>query len=357
MTESGLKILKLRKAGMFSNVNEVIDSIIKAKKKGFKFVIDWRNSPYRDSSMRKENAWEYYFKQPFNLNLSYKNINEKMESVLGTSNEFVAPHDEVRVPIKVKDPTNDSHKVGLLLPPKNRKKANNVIKNHLHLKKKIKRKIDAFYKKYFSNPVIGVHLRGPYGTHGGSSYYRKIYETENSIPFKLVFKYVNSRLQEYEDASLFIASDSKLVINRFKSEYGNCVFSYDAIRTRTGEMHKSVEFSSIINRILSDLRNKDFSFRRSINRVKQTIDFSRKKSKYKLGEDVLVVSHLLSRVDHLIHGSSNLTNFVLCKNPELKSDFIFKPDLQNIYPALHEWELGGDVKRDIKRSSLNAETT
>ena len=47
-------------------------------------------------------------------------------------------------------------------------------------------------------------------------------------------------------------------------------------------------------------------------------------SKQKLGDDAIVEAYLLSRTQFLVHGNSNLSNFVLCKSPELPSHDVYQ---------------------------------
>lgn len=55
-----LWLLKLRSAGMFSNVNEVVEQLRRAEAGGYRFVIDWSASTYRDPDVPGD-PWGYYF--------------------------------------------------------------------------------------------------------------------------------------------------------------------------------------------------------------------------------------------------------------------------------------------------------
>ena len=56
--------LRMRNAGMFSNVNEVIQYLHLASTNNFQFMIDWRHSCYFEEKFGS-NPWEYYFEQCF----------------------------------------------------------------------------------------------------------------------------------------------------------------------------------------------------------------------------------------------------------------------------------------------------
>jgi hypothetical protein len=306
------KVLQLRDAGMFSNVNEVIDNIIYAEKYGCTFAVDWPDSSFEEPTMRIRNPWEYYFHQPYDLNI--KDCTEPMTSVLGTEYEIVAPKinsDDAKIDIPE-----------MLVPPKDRNRASETIEKRLEVKENIKTEIDKFKEKNFNNSIIGVHLRGPHRVHG-SNYFRDLYETDRNVPFKKVFQVVDIRLNENPDSSIFLASDSQFVINKFKSRYDN-IITYDANRVDSsiwrGEVLLLNEYKKILKGILIGENHtiSDITDRFRVNNM----------SNYELGRDVIVEAYLLSESDHFVHGCSNISNFVLCKNPNLPSDFIFKEDLK-----------------------------
>jgi hypothetical protein len=56
--------LLLRPAGMFSNVNEVIQQLHIAEQQGYRFIIDWRDSCYLDPE-HDQDPWLYYFEECF----------------------------------------------------------------------------------------------------------------------------------------------------------------------------------------------------------------------------------------------------------------------------------------------------
>jgi hypothetical protein len=92
--------------------------------------------------------------------------------------------------------------------------------------------------------------------------------------------------------------------------YGARVLTYDSCHSELGEMHEA--------------RGAHDEFPR-----------------YRLGEDVLVEASLLADVDYLVHGNSNVSNFVLCKNPALRSTYAFA-DVSVNWRLVH---LVGDIKR------------
>jgi hypothetical protein len=322
MGESFKGWLKLRNAGMFSNVNEVLDNIIEADKKEYKFAVEWKSSPY--GKQDNDNAWAYYFEQPYEVDGSRKL--GYIETVLGTKKEVVAPHVELVVPKTVnvfKSTSKDT--TFFLLPPKDREAVHPKIEKRLNLKNDIKEKVDSFAKKYFDGRVIGVHVRGSGGNHGGSAYFRKLYETEQNVPFSKFFQEVDKQISTNSDTKIFVASDSDLVISRFKNRYGQRLIQSESMRTESGEMHHSSMVESF-KKFLKDVVNL-----KAMN-LKQLIDsYKIERKREEIGIDVIVDACLLARTDYLIHGSSNVTNFVLCKNPYLENKFVFQKDLLDLY--------------------------
>ena len=45
-------------------------------------------------------------------------------------------------------------------------------------------------------------------------------------------------------------------------------------------------------------------------------------NKYKLGEDVIIETELLSRCDKIIITNSNLSNFAMANNPDIKFQYL-----------------------------------
>lgn len=344
------KLLKLRDAGMFSNINEFLDNVIRAEREDYIFAVDWSKSPYKDSSVDIDEPWEYYFENPYGVTKS--DVDEEVPSIIGTEHEVVAPHVEVDAPVEVDGPIQDPYRMGLLLPPKDRERGHSAIRSRLNIKENIIREIDAFVEAEFEGNVIGVHLRGPHGDHGGSGYYRQLYPTEQFVPFDLIFRYVDSRLDQTTSGSLYIASDSQFVINRFMERYDD-VITYSANRIESGEMHQSYPGVRDILRNVKGLFGGDYGIRDLSKGTNRILDLAQLNdvSDYKLGKDVLIEAVLLSRTDHLIHGCSNVTNFALCNNPDLTSDFIFKDDLKRVYGDFYDWEVGDDIEVDNNRNS------
>jgi len=129
---------------------------------------------------------------------------------------------------------------------------------------------------------------------GGALESRQELKLRGGIPFEVFFRAIDERLSEDPTSTLFLCSDSQKVIDGFSDRYGDAFVLYPSIRSDFGEMHAN------------HCENKGIQFPRK-----------------KLGIDIVVKAHLLSRCDYFIHGNSNVANFVLCYNPGLEHQYIF----------------------------------
>lgn len=281
--------LSLRSAGMFSNVNEVIQQLYLAETNGYQFVIDWSKSCYRDEQLI-EDPWLYYFKPCFpGINIDDQNI-ETLPKLVG-GKPVACSKDNIITPRLYNGVCSP------LLLPKNRDIGNRLIDKYIAANKVVTQEVNRFKDENFHGNIIGLHIRGAGKTDGGVSQLANKDLSRNGVPFDAYFKSVNRIIKDNQDLKIFTCSDSSLVIDEVTREYGERVITYDATRSEFGEMHANHE------------RNKGLSF-----------------LKYKLGLDVVVEAYLLSEVNFLVHGTSNIVNFVLCKNPDLKHDFIYEDD-------------------------------
>ena len=125
---------------------------------------------------------------------------------------------------------------------------------------------------------------------------RSKFPCKNGIPFEQFFRFVDEHLSKHKEAKIFACSDSSYVIEEIEQRYEDRVFSYPSTRSVFGEMHVT----------------------------KHRENMGRRFPKYKLGEDVIIETFLLSQTSHFIHGNSNVANFVLCNNPHLSHSYIYR---------------------------------
>ena len=200
-------LLRLRSAGMFSNVNEVVEQIRLAENGSYSLQLDWSESCYREESSGPD-VWGYYF-EPLNQK-SYVPLYDKFEVPRGvcvacTKNNIVTPR------------LIDGKCDGLLLPL-DRYGANSIINEHIKLKSEVRSRINAFRESQFSSRMIGVHIRGPGRVDGGVPALRK--HESNEAPMDLFYRQIEKALLLLPDAGIFACSDSSKVMQKIESEYG-----------------------------------------------------------------------------------------------------------------------------------------
>lgn len=270
-----IRLLKLRPAGMLSNVNEVIHHLNLAELGNYALKIDWSNSAYK-SEDRPGDPWNYFFEDCFDL----KNI---ASSALSLAGETLYDQTNIVTPY-VDD---------VLQLPTNRQAASILINKRLRLKPQIIERIDSFMAQHRNSQIIGLHIRGPLRTDAGGAIRSKL-KMKKGVPFELYFHPVRERLNQFPEAKVLICSDSQMVIDETYTEFGDRVISYDANRSEKGEMH-----------------------------VRNGTMLNAKFDPYTLGEDILVESELLAQSSFFVHGYSNVANYVLCKSPNLESCYSY----------------------------------
>jgi hypothetical protein len=144
--------------------------------------------------------------------------------------------------------------------------------------------------------TIGLHVRGPGRRSGGISRHILAMQWKwpgvRVPPYRAYFAKLDQLLRVGDYDQILICTDSLSVRDRFIERYGKRLVWLDASLTHEGEMHARPD----------------------------THQFS----KQKLGDDAIVEAYLLSRTQFLVHGNSNLTNFVLCNSPDLPAHDVYQ---------------------------------
>jgi hypothetical protein len=269
---------------MFSNVNEVVEQIRLATLDGYRFQIDWRLSVYRDPN-RPEDPWEYYFHPCFESKRTDPPL-AKLPALLGGV-KVACSTDKIITPRPIDGNCNP------LLLPKDRPGAARIIAERLHLKAEILDKIDSFAAANFHGSLIGLHIRGPGRVDGGVPAMRRALNASGKAFVAPFFEAVDRALTQQPNARIFACSDALAVMRAITDRYGDRVLTWPATRSEFGEMH-----------------------------VSHPMNAGQEFSGFELGLDVIVEAWLLARTSWLVHGSSNVTNFVLCLNPNLPHTYI-----------------------------------
>ena len=260
-------ILKLRHAGFGSNINQVINSCIYVElNKQEPFYVIWNNNCYL-----KKDIFKLYFDQPFFKSENIE-INKNMNLIKNYFYGYITPRDKSNLELSK----------CVLLPPSDRFLINNIINKYIKINNKIINIKNNFLSEYSSVYKIGIHIRGT-----GRIKHLGDLKCKEQIEFYYLQEILNHIFEIKKNYVIIIFTDNKFSLNYFINIFKNIKY-YNSNRTddNIGEIH---------------LKNKDI----------------------KTFEDILVETEIMSSMDYLIHGNSNITNYVLCKNPYLKSYDIY----------------------------------
>lgn len=153
-----------------------------------------------------------------------------------------------------------------------RKRVHEIVEKYIHPKPHIQKIVDDFVAaKFTSDVIIGVHYRG---TDKFTEARRAAYEEMTG--------HINQVISEYNSNNfhIFVATDEQAFLEYVQNLYPGRILSYNSIRSTSGS---PVHLSSPEN--------------------------------YKKGEDAIVDCLLLSKCNHLIKTSSNLSLFSSYFNP------------------------------------------
>jgi hypothetical protein len=273
-------ILHLRGAGMFSNVNQFLESVRRCDDQDRLFV-DWRRSRYAD--VPDVHTFSDFFDWP-RADVGKLETGEYRPLPAHThgADLVVAPR---------------GRDINFLMPPRDRAGVKRLIDRHLRLGDRVATRLEEATQRLLAGRrTIGLHVRGPGRRAGGIS--RHIVAMQWKWPGVRVppYRAYFAKLDELWRSEMFdqilICTDSSAVRERFARRYGQRLVWLDASLTSEGEMHA----------------------RPSTHRF----------SKQKLGDDAIVEAYLLAGTQFLVHGNSNLTNFVLCDAPELPSHDVYQ---------------------------------
>ena len=273
-------------AGFFAEFSKVMSGLIHFEEEGLQNVyVDWTDEffPYKDEP--HGNGWNLYF-EPIMVDNNQKNSTEKNEVYGGGFHEI---HDQIC--------SSPWLSYDAFLPY--RTFVNQKINQYIQVKKNITHKVDDFYDKHMHNSIcIGVHVRYanahsaevPGGRHPSiEEYFAEIDAIKNAHP--------------HRNITIYVATDSHYVINRFRQNYGAQAVYIDAYRAN------NTEDPGLI------YENADYW-------LSHPAEWHQKKPGYIGGLTTLLDCLLLARCNYLIHTTSNLSNFVSFFNPHIKSVYL-----------------------------------
>ena len=278
VSKEKILIIASRKAGFFSNFNGVINNLAWCEKNDVKPYIVWDSScPYwQGQQFGTNNAWEYYFKQPY-INKPTSNHLEKPQTL--NNKNFTAPDGSVLIQAYQKTPYEEY-----------RKKAAQLIKKYIHIQPHIIEDVECFFNAHMCERfTIGIHWRGT-----------DKYTEKSLLPPEVIFNFANTIAIDLHTKGIypqfFIATDEERFLTLAKNNLNGTIVSYNAIRSQSAKAtHR-------------DLATKLF--------------------RAKMGVDILVEALLLSQCNLFLHGHSNVSDGVLIFNPHLEHI-----DLQYMAPS------------------------
>lgn len=249
--------------GMFGSIWQVIRAIYHNPDK--LYYINFYDSIY---NVKNENVFDYFFYQP---HIDHYPKDEEIEKRVGyidnqESNfiwSLIVPNTEEEI-------------------QKRRYKFNKIVNNYLKLKPEIENKINSFYIDNFLNKkILGVHVRG------------------TDHPYKKPIETYIDEIKKIEPSydKIFITSDEMSRVESIKNYFGEKVIFYNALRSPIDGTPLHMPFYET-----RWIRNHSYEYQ------------------YKIAEDVIIESYLLSKTNFLCcFPGSNVNYFSRVLNPELQS--------------------------------------
>ena len=231
-------------AGLFSNVTVILNHILICKKMNFIPVIDMKN-----------------FKTIYNESRPVGGINNAWEYYFEKLNKYSLAEVYQSKSVIISNSNLENHMINDM--------TNNLLKKYfkyIKIKKKFHNKVDIFSKKNFKNQkILGVHFRG-------STY--KV-ARGHAFPFttKLIIKEINTLINKYGYEKIFLVTEEKKYLKEFINEYGKKCIYFNNFRMEKVDLFKI--------------------YPRTLHR-------------FKLGEEILIDTLLLSKCDGLAYIKSNV---------------------------------------------------
>lgn len=236
-----------------------------------KYYIDFTDSIYKVKL--NDNMWNYFFEQPHSQ--TYPNSNQILKQVGLIDDQRTEYIWRNIIPQTAEEIYN------------RRILFNKIIQKYFILKSNIKIKIDNFIDCNFkNNKVLGLHFRGT--------------DHPQKKNMKDYFFEIDKVVNNYD--KIFICSDENSRFELAKNYYGDKIIYYDALRSNQDGTPLHMPWYE-----RRWQRNGSFEYQ------------------YKIAEDVIVESYILSNVNYLFCcGPSNVNYFSRAINPNLQAIEIYE---------------------------------
>lgn len=256
--------IKNCRLGFFSDLLYVLNMCHLAEKTDDDIIVENFSHLYYDEKMGYQNSFLQYFED------TYKNIDKTKKYPI--KYHYLPDVENVKM-------YNGLPICGFILDIELRKYIKFLIDKYIKIKPHIKEKINIIFENNFkSKKVLGVHVRQTdHGEHG------------KLVPNHIYLNIIKQNINNFD--LLYVMADNYFIINELRAIYGDKLFFIEDI-----------------------IRSKD--------NIKLTILEEGKYDKYKLGEDILIETILLSKCQKVILTNSNIGNFVMANNQGLNYEYV-----------------------------------
>ena len=274
-------------AGMFSNVNYVLNYVKYAKKKKLIPVVDMENytTIYNEKSkiFGTFNAWEYFFEQISKVDL--KKIYKK-------NNYIFSKKEDIKNFVKRVD--KDKKMIDLL--------------RSLKFKKHILKDFESFKKNNFKkeNDILGVHLR--------STSYKKAKNHSFPPSPQIMCEEIDKLLKTRGYKKIFFVTEDEKYATYLKNKYPYNSFFFNSFRSKKNEAFKI---------------------------------YPRKFHRFKLGKEIIIETLLLSNCKGILSTISNISTAasMLAKNKIIIHEINLGYNSSNKYVARWLWYIKNILPR------------
>lgn len=260
--------------GLFSVVNRVLGRCLHNAADGRLTRVEWYNSLYANAEV---NAWEIVLKQPYTIG--------QWEVALTEASDGISPERIIGPRVSCNEWGSEFCN-SLMLPPL-LPEATSCTKFFEPLPQIIS-EVAVLSSKLDIEDCVGVHMRGPGRNQGSIRHMNSHFPLVNGMPFAAFARVLDAIPVS---TRLFVCSDAAEALGLFKSRYGRRVVTTASDLPRQGEAHEAGEYKRLGDRLI---------------------------------KDALVDALLLSKCKHLLHGNSNVTNFIQAYCPHLSHTDIYQ---------------------------------
>jgi hypothetical protein len=148
-----------------------------------------------------------------------------------------------------------------------------VFRESIRLRPEVADKVAGFHATRFGRHVLGVHIRGQ-----ERAKERLFFAPHGLVPFERYVQEIDAYLRTHRASSIFCATDSQDALDALEARYGARLIYYPATRLSPRQEHLGLHYA----------------------------DWG-PDGRAGIGEQVVIDCHLLSKCDHLVHGSSNVS--------------------------------------------------